>query len=191
MIGLRLATVPDRHFGSQSRSELNRCTIAGLGFQWTRTIIMGKIRCETPNPSEMRGLSTGRPAGSSIDSYKTLVFAVCQWYLNTIVFATTNNRCLHAVQLALSINLECVFFLFYIVFLAIKAVNSSLMSSLICVKPCYPLCRTKYCWPSVDAQFHDGVTYESCNVSNEMAAMTSSMNYYHLATLRFAKMQVQ
>jgi len=43
----------------------------------------------------------------------------------------------------------------------------------------------------VDTQFHDGVTYVSCSVSNEKAATTSSMNYYHIATLRLAKMQDQ
>ena len=83
----------------------------------------------------MGGLSAGRLAGPSIDSYKAIVFAVYLSYLAKIVFSTTNDMCLHAVQLAIWIDLESVFFLLYIVFLAIKVVINSVISSLICVKP--------------------------------------------------------
>jgi len=77
----------------------------------------------------------GRLAGPSIDSYKALVFAVYLSYLTKIMFSTTNDTCLHAVQLAILINLKSVFFLLYIVFLAIKVVNNSVMSSFVRVKP--------------------------------------------------------
>jgi hypothetical protein len=80
-------------------------------------------------------LSAGRQAGPSIDSYKALVFAVYLLYYTKIVFSTTKDTCLHTVQLAISINLESVFFLLSIVLLAIKVVNNSVMSSLIYVKP--------------------------------------------------------
>jgi len=73
--------------------------------------------------------------GPSIDSYKTLVFPVYLSYLTKVVFSTTNDTCLDAVQLVISINLESVFFLLCIVFLAIKVINNSVMSSLIRVKP--------------------------------------------------------
>jgi len=72
-----LATIPDRHFGSGSGSKLNGCQIGGLGFQLTRTAHSGMVPWKTPNPSELGGLSAGRPAGPSIDSYKALEFAVC------------------------------------------------------------------------------------------------------------------
>jgi len=55
----------------------------------------------------------------------------------------------------------------------------------------YPICKTKYCWRSVDTQFHDGVMYMSCTVSNEKAATTSYMNYYHIVTLSLLKIQYQ
>jgi succinate-acetate transporter protein len=75
-----------------------------------------------------------RLAGPSIDSFKALVFGVYLSCLTKIVFSITNDTCLHAVQLAISINLESVFFLLWIVFLAIKVVNKSVMSSLVRVK---------------------------------------------------------
>ena len=71
-----LATVPDRHFGSGSGSELNRCQIGGPGCQYTRTVNSGLVRCNSPNPSELGRLSAGRPAGPSVDLYNVLVFAV-------------------------------------------------------------------------------------------------------------------
>jgi len=55
----------------------------------------------------------------------------------------------------------------------------------------YPICKTKYCWRSVDTQFHDGVSYVSCTDSNEKAATTSSMNDYHIASHRSPKIQHQ
>jgi len=56
--GLRmvLATVPDRHFGSGSRSKPNHCQMEGPGRQSTRTVNSGTVRRKTPNPSEMGGL---------------------------------------------------------------------------------------------------------------------------------------
>jgi len=73
---LVLATVPDHHLGSGSGSEPNRCKIGGPGFQYTRTVNSGLVRCKSPNPSELGGLSAGRPAGPSVDLYNVLVFAV-------------------------------------------------------------------------------------------------------------------
>jgi hypothetical protein len=52
-----LATVPDRHFGSGSGSKLNRCQIGGPGCQHTRTVNSGTVRCKSPNPSGLGGLS--------------------------------------------------------------------------------------------------------------------------------------
>jgi len=71
-----LATVPDRHFGSGSGSELNRCQIGGPGCQHTRTVNPGTVRCKSPNPSGLGGLSAGHPAGPSVDLYNVLIFAV-------------------------------------------------------------------------------------------------------------------
>jgi hypothetical protein len=71
-----LATVPDRHFGSGSGSEPNRCQIGGPGCQHTRTVDSGTVRCKSPNPSGLGGLSAGRTAGPSVDLYNVLVFAV-------------------------------------------------------------------------------------------------------------------
>jgi hypothetical protein len=73
---LVLATVPDRHFGSGSGSEPNRCQIGGPGCQHTRTVDSGTVRCKSPNPSGLGGLSAGRTAGPSVDLYNVLVFAV-------------------------------------------------------------------------------------------------------------------
>jgi len=73
--GIVLATVLDRQFRSGTRSEPNRCQIGGPGCQYTRTINSGPVRCKSPNPSELGGLSAGRPAGPSVDLYNVLVFA--------------------------------------------------------------------------------------------------------------------
>jgi len=74
--GVVLATVPDRHFGSGSVSEPNRCQIGGPGCQHTRSVDSGTVRCKSPNPSGLGGLSAGRTAGPSVDLYNVLVFAV-------------------------------------------------------------------------------------------------------------------
>jgi hypothetical protein len=71
-----LATVADRHFGSGSGSEPNRCQIGGPGCQHTRTVDSGTVRCKSPNTSGLGGLSAGRTAGPSVDLYNVLVFAV-------------------------------------------------------------------------------------------------------------------
>jgi len=126
-----LATVPDRHFGSRSGSEPNRGQIDSPGRRYTRTVNLGTVRWYTPHPSELGGLAVGHLAGPSINSYKALVFGLYLLYLTKIVFSTTNDTCLHAVQHAISINLESVFFLLYIVFLARQVVNNSVMSSMI------------------------------------------------------------
>ena len=55
----------------------------------------------------------------------------------------------------------------------------------------YPLCKTKNCWPSIDAHFHNGVTHMSCSVSDGKAARTSYMSYCHNATLIWATMEDQ
>jgi len=72
-----LATVPDRHFKSGSRSKLNHYQIGGLGCLYTRTVNSGMVQWKSPKPSELGGLSAGCPAGPSINSYKALVVAVC------------------------------------------------------------------------------------------------------------------
>jgi len=71
-----LAMVLDHCFGSGSLSELNCHQIGGLGCQYTRTVNSGTVQWLSPNPSELGGLSAGRPAGSSKHSYNALVFAV-------------------------------------------------------------------------------------------------------------------
>jgi len=55
----------------------------------------------------------------------------------------------------------------------------------------YPICKTKYCWLSVDAQFHDGVTDVPWTVSYNKAATTSYINYCHIVTLGVPKIQRQ
>jgi len=79
-----LATVPDRHFGSGSGSEPNRCQIGGPGCQYTRIVNAGPVRCKSPNPCELGGLSAGHPAGPSVDLYNVLVFAFGYVYIITI-----------------------------------------------------------------------------------------------------------
>ena len=64
-----LATVPECHFGSGSRSILNRCQTGGPGFQYSRTVNPGMARWKSPNLSELAGLYAGRPVGPSIDSH--------------------------------------------------------------------------------------------------------------------------
>jgi len=71
-----LATVPDRHFGSRSGSELNRYKIGGPDCQYTRTMNWGTVLCQSSNPSDLGRLSAGRPAGPSVDLYNVLFFAV-------------------------------------------------------------------------------------------------------------------
>ena len=71
-----LATVPDCHFGSGSGSEPNCCQIGGPGCHHTRSVDSGTVRCKSPNPSELGGLSAGRTVGPSVDLYNVLVFAV-------------------------------------------------------------------------------------------------------------------
>jgi hypothetical protein len=67
-----LATVQDRYLRSGSGSELNRCQIGSSGYQYTRTINLGRVRCKSPNPSELGGLSVG----PCVDLSNVLVFAV-------------------------------------------------------------------------------------------------------------------
>jgi len=73
-----LATGPDRHLGSLSGFKPNCCPTGGPGCQYTRTVASGTVRWYTPNPSELGWLSARRPVGPAIDSYKALVFAVCE-----------------------------------------------------------------------------------------------------------------
>jgi len=130
--------VPDRHFGIRSRSKLNHCQIGNPGRHWIRTVNSCTARWYDPNPSELGGLSVGRPAGPSIDSYKALVFAVCQYYLIKVAFSTTNNTFLHALQFAISINVESVFYFWYIVLSLIRGDKNYLMSAKICAMPWLP-----------------------------------------------------
>ena len=83
----------------------------------------------------MGGLSAGRAAGPSVDLDNVLVFAVGLLYIIKIRYLTANNHFFHVLQSATLIILESVFFLSYVVFLSIKAVNSSVMSSFIHEKP--------------------------------------------------------
>jgi hypothetical protein len=76
MCYVELATVPDCHYGSWYGSEPNNCDIGGLGCQQTRTINLGTVQCNSPNPSGLGGLTAGCPACPSVDLYKVLVFAV-------------------------------------------------------------------------------------------------------------------
>jgi hypothetical protein len=52
-----------------------------------------------------------------------------------------------------------------------------------------PICKTKYCWRYVDADFHNRVMYMSCTVSVGKAATISYINHCHIAAIRLAKMQ--
>jgi hypothetical protein len=122
---LVLTTVLHHRFGSRFGSILNCWQIAGPGCQSIRTINLDIVRCYTPNLSELDRLSAGSPAGPSIVSYKACVFGVCQSYLTKITFSTTHIVMLHAWQLAISINLESVIYLLYILWLPIRVVNNS------------------------------------------------------------------
>ena len=75
-LALVFAMVPERHFGSGSGLEPNRCQIGGLGCQHTRTVDSGPVRCKSPNPSGLGWMSAGRTAGPTVDLYNVLVFAV-------------------------------------------------------------------------------------------------------------------
>ena len=48
-----LATVPDHHVGSGSRSNPNRCQIGCLGGRCTQFVHSGTVQWTTPNPSGM------------------------------------------------------------------------------------------------------------------------------------------
>jgi hypothetical protein len=76
----------------------------------------------------------GRPAGPSVDLYNVLLFAVGKLYVIKIRYLTANNLFLHVLQSVTLIILEYVLFLLYVVFFAIKGVNSSVMSSFNSVK---------------------------------------------------------
>jgi hypothetical protein len=75
-MGVVLTTVPAGHVGSGSGSKPNSCQIGGPVCQHTGTANSGTVRCKSPNPSGLGGLSAGRPAGPSVDLYNVLVFAV-------------------------------------------------------------------------------------------------------------------
>ena len=55
----------------------------------------------------------------------------------------------------------------------------------------YWICKTKNCWYSVDAHFHDGVMQMPGSVLDEKGTRTSYMNYCHNPTVILAKMQDQ
>jgi len=71
-----LATVRNRLFGSRSGSHPNCSQIGCQGCESTQTVNSGTVQWKSPNPSEFGGLSAGRPAGLSVDSYKDLAFGV-------------------------------------------------------------------------------------------------------------------
>jgi len=73
---VELAMVQECRFGSGSGSNPNHGHIGGRDCQPTRTINSGTVRCKAPNLYELGGLSVGRPAGPSVDSYNALAFAV-------------------------------------------------------------------------------------------------------------------
>jgi hypothetical protein len=64
--------------------------------------------------------------------------AVCQYYLIQIAFSTTTDTFLQELQFGISINLEAVVFLGYIVFLPINAVHYSVMGAKIRALPSLP-----------------------------------------------------
>ena len=130
-----LAAVLDCYFGSGSGSQRHYCQIGGLGCQYTRTVNSGLVQCKSPNPSELVGLSVGRPAGQSVDLYNVVVFAVEKVYIFKIRYPTANNLFLHVSQSATLIILGYLFFLLYVALLAIEAVKCSVMSSIIRRKP--------------------------------------------------------
>jgi len=131
---LVVAMVLDHHFRSGSRSNPNHWQIGGPGCQWTQTFTWGTVRWLTLNPFELGGLSAGHPAGPSIDSIKALAFAVCEYYLIKIAFSTTKDMFLDALQIAISINLESIFYICYIAFLHIVRVNNSVMNAKLSVR---------------------------------------------------------
>ena len=55
-----------------------------------------------------------------------------------MVFSTYNNDFLHVLEIAMLIILESVFFNVRFVFLSYKVVNSSVMSTSICMVPRFP-----------------------------------------------------
>jgi len=71
-IGLVLAMVLGRRFGSGSGSEQNLCQTGGPGCQNTWNVNLGTVQWQSPNPSELGGFS----ASPSEDSYNDSVFAV-------------------------------------------------------------------------------------------------------------------
>jgi hypothetical protein len=117
--------------GTGSTSQLYLSQIGGPGSQYTRTVNSSTFRWKSPNPSELGKLS----AGPSVDLYDVHVFAVGQLYIIKITHLPANNVFWHVLQSATLIILDSVIFLLYIVFLTIKVVNSSVMSSFILVKP--------------------------------------------------------
>ena len=137
-LGLVLATVADCHFGSGSGSKPNHCQNNGPDCQSTQTVDSGIVRWWVSNPAELGRLSAGRPANASIDWIKALAFALCEHYLIKIAFSTTMDMFLHALQLVISINFELVFYLWYLEFLPITAVNNSVMNKEICALPWLP-----------------------------------------------------
>jgi len=108
-----------------------------------------------------------------------------------MVFSTYNNDFLHVLEIAMLIILESVFFNVRFVFLSYKVVNSSVMSTSICMVPRFPnmqdqrLLRLRWC------SVHDGVTKISCTILAEKEAIPSHMNLGHPATFRLTKMQDQ
>jgi len=118
-------TVPDRHFRFASGSKPNIGQIGGAGFQHSPTVNSGMFWWWTDNPSDLAGLYPGRPAGPSIDLYKDLAFNIFQYNCIKVALSSTNDIFLHALQLAILIDLESVFYLWKSGFLPIRTVNEN------------------------------------------------------------------
>jgi hypothetical protein len=101
----------------------------------TRTTNEHLVRWKFPNPSALGLVSAGRPVGRSVHLYKVLVFAVGELYIIKTSYLTAKNLFWHVLQSATLMISESGFFLLYIVFLAIKVVNWSVMNLFIRMQP--------------------------------------------------------
>jgi len=131
-------TFLDSRIGSSSWSEQNRFEICSLSRQSPGTINSGTSQWKSPNLSELCTLSAGCLAGPPVDLYNALAFDVWEYYLIKIACSASNNHILHALQIAISIILKSVLLLLYLVLLTTNVVNSSVMSSSICIMPWLP-----------------------------------------------------
>jgi hypothetical protein len=178
---VRLTTIADCLFGSRSVSDPKCCQIGGPCCQFTRTVNLGIVWCNSPNSSEFGGLLVGHAAGPSVDLYNLLVSVVGLLYIIKIRYLTANDLFWMFCNLRHWLFWNT-YFAFYTLHLWLSKQSTVLLRAHWCTNSLdYQICKTKYCWRSIEVQFHDVVMYVSCAVSNEKAATTSSMNYYHIA----------